>query len=60
MEFRPPHPFGAHQRRSLAIASHGPFEDWGRFLPEPATAVWLFDRLLYRATVVVTEGGPAA
>lgn len=24
---------GAYERRSLAIASHWPFEQWGRFLP---------------------------
>ena len=47
---------GAYERRSLAIASHWPFEDWGRFLPEQTTAVSLLDRLLHHATVVVTEG----
>lgn len=46
----------AYERRSLGIASHRPFEDWGRFLPEQATAVSLLDRLLHHATVVVTEG----
>jgi len=46
----------AYERRSLAIASHWPFEDWGRFLPEQTTAVSLLDRLLHHATVVVTEG----
>jgi len=46
----------AYERRSLGIASHWPFEDWGRFLPEQTTAVSLLDRLLHHATVVVTEG----
>lgn len=46
----------AYERRSLGIASHWPFEDWGRFLPQQATAVSLLDRLLHHATVVVTEG----
>jgi len=46
----------AYERRSLAIASHWPFDQWGRFLPEQATAVALLDRLLHHATVVVTEG----
>jgi len=34
----------AYERRSLGIASHWPFEDWGRFLPEHTTAVRLLDR----------------
>ncbi len=46
----------AYERRSLGIASHWPFEDWGNFLPEQTTAVSLLDRLLHHATVVLTEG----
>jgi len=46
----------AYERRSLAIASHWPFDQWGRFLPEHTTAVSMLDRLLHHATVVVTEG----
>ncbi len=46
----------AYERRSLAIASHWPFEAWGRFLPEHTTAVSLLDRLLHHANVVVTDG----
>ncbi len=46
----------AYERRSLGIASHWPFEEWGRFLPEHSTAVALLDRLLHHATVVVTAG----
>jgi DNA replication protein DnaC len=46
----------AYERRSLGIASHWPFESWGRFLPEHTTAVSLLDRLLHHATVVVTSG----
>ena len=42
--------------RALGIASHWPFEQWGRFLPEHVTATSLLDRLLHHATVVVTEG----
>jgi DNA replication protein DnaC len=34
----------AYERRSLAIASHWPFEQWGRFLPEQTTAVSLLAR----------------
>lgn len=47
---------GAYERRSLAIASHWPFEDWGRFLPEHTTAASILDRLLHHATIVVTDG----
>jgi DNA replication protein DnaC len=46
----------AYERRSLGIASHYPFDQWGRFLPEPTTAVALLDRLLHHAVVVVTSG----
>jgi DNA replication protein DnaC len=46
----------AYERRSLGIASHWPFEQWGRFLPEPTTAVSLLDRLLHHAVVITTEG----
>jgi DNA replication protein DnaC len=46
----------AYERRSLGIASHRPFESWGRFLPEQTTAVSLLDRLLHHANVVVTDG----
>ena len=31
----------AYERRALGIASHWPFESWGRFLPEHTTAVSL-------------------
>ncbi|RCS62067.1 IS21-like element helper ATPase IstB [Microbacterium sp. JB110] len=46
----------AYERRSLGIASHHSFEDWGRFLPEHTTAVSMLDRLLHHATTVVTSG----
>jgi DNA replication protein DnaC len=46
----------AYERRALGIASHWPFESWGRFLPEHTTAVSMLDRLLHHANVVVTEG----
>jgi len=47
---------GAYERRSLAIGSHWPFQEWGRFLPEQTTAVSILDRLLHHATVVITDG----
>jgi DNA replication protein DnaC len=46
----------AYERRSLGIASHWPFNDWGHFLPDQTTAVSLIDRLLHHAVVVVTAG----
>jgi DNA replication protein DnaC len=46
----------AYERRSLGIASHFGFDQWGHFLPEHTTAVSLLDRLLHHATVVVTDG----
>lgn len=46
----------AYEHRSVGIASHWPFEQWGRFIPEHTTAVSLLDRLLHHATVVVTDG----
>jgi DNA replication protein DnaC len=47
---------GAYERRSLAVGSHWPFQEWGRFLPEQTTAVSILDRLLHHATVVITDG----
>ena len=46
----------AYERRSLGVASHWPFNEWGRFLPDETTAVSLIDRLLHHAVVVVTAG----
>lgn len=46
----------AYERRSLGVASHWPFESWGRFLPEHTTAVSLLDRLLHHCNTVVTDG----
>ena len=46
----------AYERRSLGLASHWPFNEWGRFMPDHATTVSMLDRLLHHAVVVVTEG----
>lgn len=46
----------AYERRSLGVASHWPFESWGRFLPEHTTAVALLDRLLHHSVTVITAG----
>ena len=46
----------AYERRALAVGSHWPFDQWGRFLPEHTTAVSLLDRLLHHCHLVVTDG----
>ncbi|MFC6239311.1 IS21-like element helper ATPase IstB [Longivirga aurantiaca] len=46
----------AYERRSLALASHWPFEEWGRFLPDHSTAVSLLDRPLHHNNIVATDG----
>jgi DNA replication protein DnaC len=46
----------AYERRSLSIASHTPFEDWGRFLPDQPTAVAILDRLCHHAHIITTSG----
>ncbi len=46
----------AYERRALAVGSHHPFENWGRFLPEHTTAVSLLDRLLHHCHTVITNG----
>jgi DNA replication protein DnaC len=46
----------AYERRSVGVASHWPFEQWGQFLPVQTTATSLLDRLLHHASVVVTSG----
>jgi len=54
--FAPLDDTGAQLLFRLSIASHWPFDQWGRFLPEHTTAVSLLDRLLHHAQVVVTDG----
>jgi len=46
----------AYERRSIAIASHTPFEDWGRFIPDQPTAVAILDRLCHHAHIITTKG----
>lgn len=46
----------AYERRALGVASHWPFNDWGRFPPEHTTAASLLDRLLHHAVVIITDG----
>ena len=46
----------AYERRSIGVASHWPFDQWGRFLPQQSTAAALLDRLLHHAETVIIEG----
>jgi DNA replication protein DnaC len=46
----------AYERRSLGVASHWPFDQWGRFLPQQSTAASLLDRVLHHAVIIVTAG----
>ena len=46
----------AYERVALGVASHWPFDQWGRFLPEHTTAASLLDRLVHHSIVVVTDG----
>jgi DNA replication protein DnaC len=46
----------AYERRSLAIGSHSPFEQWGRFLPDQASGTSLLDRLCHHAHIITTTG----
>jgi len=41
---------------SLGIASHWPFESWGRFPLEHTTEVSMLDRLLHHFHTVITDG----
>ncbi len=45
-----------YEHRSIAIGSHSPFEQWGRFLPDQPTAVSLLDRLCHHAHIITTSG----
>jgi len=46
----------AYEHRSIAIGSHNPFDQWGRFLPDQPIAVSLLDRLCYHAHIITTTG----
>jgi DNA replication protein DnaC len=46
----------AYERVPLGVASHWPFDQWGRFLPEHTTAVSMLDRLLHHNVMVLTDG----
>ncbi len=46
----------SYEHHSIAIGSHSPFEQWGRFLPDQPTAVSLLDRLCHHAHIITTTG----
>jgi DNA replication protein DnaC len=46
----------AYEKRPIAIASHTPFEDWGRFITDQATAIAILDRLCHHAHIITTSG----
>ena len=46
----------AYERCSVAIASHSPFDQWSKFLPDQPTAVSLLDRLCHHAHIITTTG----
>jgi DNA replication protein DnaC len=46
----------AYERRSLAIGSHSPFEQWGRFLADQASGTSHLDRLCHHAHNITTTG----
>ena len=46
----------AYERRSLAIGSHSPFEQWGRVLPDQASGTSLLDRLCHHAHIITPTG----
>lgn len=47
-----------HQQRSTIIVSNLPFRKWGEFLPSPAQAVAIADRLIDNATILRFTGEP--
>ena len=53
---KPGHITAVYEHRSIAIGSHSPFNDWGRFLPDQPTAVSLLDRLCHHAHIITTTG----
>jgi DNA replication protein DnaC len=47
-----------HRQRSSVVVSNLPFKKWGEFLPSPAQAVAIADRLIDQATVLRFSGKP--
>lgn len=47
-----------HRQRSTVVVTNLPFKKWGEFLPSPAQAVAIADRLIDEATVLRFSGKP--
>jgi len=47
-----------YQRKSSIVATNLPFRQWGEFLPSPAQAVAIADRLVDQATILRFSGKP--
>jgi DNA replication protein DnaC len=47
-----------YQQRSIIVVTNLPFRQWGEFLPSPAQAVAIADRLIDRATILRFSGKP--
>ncbi len=47
-----------HRQRSTLVVTNLPFKKWGEFLPSPAQAVAIADRLVDQATILRFSGKP--
>lgn len=47
-----------HRQRSTIVVTNLPFKQWGEFLPSPAQAVAIVDRLVDQATILRFSGKP--
>jgi DNA replication protein DnaC len=47
-----------HRLRSTVVVTNLPFKQWGEFLPSPAQAVAIADRLIDQATILRFSGKP--
>jgi DNA replication protein DnaC len=47
-----------HRQRSTLVVTNLPFKQWGEFLPSPAQAVAIADRLIDQATILRFTGKP--
>jgi len=47
-----------HRQRSTIVVTNLPFKQWGEFLPSPAQAVAIADRLIDNATILRFSGKP--
>jgi len=47
-----------HRQRSTIVVTNLPFKEWGEFMPSPAQAVAIADRLIDQATILRFTGKP--